>query len=66
MTQAYICAYIRTPIGRFGGALSKVRPDDLGAIALKALMETSPSVDWAAVDDVIFGNANQAFACRHA
>ncbi|GGA63195.1 3-oxoadipyl-CoA thiolase [Pelagibacterium lentulum] len=60
MTQAYICAYIRTPIGRFGGALSKVRPDDLGAIALKALMETNPSVDWAAVDDVIFGNANQA------
>ncbi len=58
--EAYICDYIRTPIGRFGGALSKVRPDDLGAIALKALMEKNSGVDWAAVDDVIFGNANQA------
>jgi acetyl-CoA acyltransferase len=60
MTQAFICAYKRTPIGRFGGALSAVRPDDLGAIALKALMAEHAGVDWEAVDDVIFGNANQA------
>jgi 3-oxoadipyl-CoA thiolase len=60
MTDAYICAYIRTPIGRFGGALSSVRADDLGAIPLKALMDHYPSVDWGAVDDVVFGCANQA------
>ncbi|GAB4359377.1 MAG: 3-oxoadipyl-CoA thiolase [Kiloniellaceae bacterium] len=60
MTEAYICAYLRTPIGRFGGSLSAVRADDLGAVPLKALMERLPSVDWAAVDDVIFGCANQA------
>jgi 3-oxoadipyl-CoA thiolase len=60
MREAYICAYKRTPIGRFGGALSSVRPDDLGAIPLKALMAEHTSVDWEAVDDVIFGNANQA------
>ena len=60
MTEAYICDYIRTPIGRFGGALSAVRPDDLGAIVLKALAERNGSVDLEAVDDVIFGNANQA------
>jgi acetyl-CoA acyltransferase len=60
MTEAYICAYKRTPIGRFGGALSSVRPDDLGAIPLKALMAEYTGVDWEAVDDVIFGNANQA------
>ncbi|QDZ12915.1 3-oxoadipyl-CoA thiolase [Devosia ginsengisoli] len=60
MTEAYICAYKRTPIGRFGGALSAVRPDDLGAIPLKALMAAHAGVDWEAVDDVIFGNANQA------
>ncbi len=60
MTEAFICAYVRTPIGRFGGALSSVRADDLGAVPLKALMERLPSVDWAAVDDVIFGCANQA------
>ena len=60
MAEAYICAYLRTPIGRFGGALSSVRPDDLGAIPLKALMAAHAGVDWAAVDDVIFGNANQA------
>ena len=60
MAEAYICAYLRTPIGRFGGALSSVRPDDLGAIPLKALMQANTSVDWAAVDDVIFGCANQA------
>ena len=60
MTEAYICDYIRTPIGRFGGSLSSVRTDDLGAIPLKALMERNASVDWDAVDDVIFGCANQA------
>jgi acetyl-CoA acyltransferase len=60
MSEAYICAYRRTPIGRFGGSLSAVRPDDLGAIPLKALMAEYASVDWEAVDDVIFGNANGA------
>ncbi|QRM53939.1 3-oxoadipyl-CoA thiolase [Sinorhizobium sp. BG8] len=60
MTDAYICDYIRTPIGRFGGSLSAVRADDLGAVPLKALMGRNASVDWEAVDDVIFGCANQA------
>ncbi|AWC25330.1 3-oxoadipyl-CoA/3-oxo-5,6-dehydrosuberyl-CoA thiolase [Aminobacter sp. MSH1] len=60
MAEAYICDYIRTPIGRFGGSLSSVRADDLGAVPLRVLMERNPSVDWAAVDDVIFGCANQA------
>ncbi len=60
MTHAYICDYIRTPIGRFGGSLSSVRADDLGAIPLRALMERNTGVDWAAVDEVIFGCANQA------
>ena len=60
MTEVYICDYIRTPIGRFGGALSSVRADDLGAIPLKALVERNANVDWDAVDDVIFGCANQA------
>ncbi len=60
MPDAFICAYLRTPIGRFGGALSAVRADDLGAVPLQALMERCSSVDWAAVDDVIFGCANQA------
>ncbi|MBO9100487.1 MULTISPECIES: 3-oxoadipyl-CoA thiolase [unclassified Rhizobium] len=60
MADAFICDYIRTPIGRFGGSLSSVRADDLGAIPLKALMERNASVDWDAVDDVIFGCANQA------
>ncbi|WP_340116739.1 3-oxoadipyl-CoA thiolase [Pelagibius sp. 7325] len=60
MPEAFICAYLRTPIGRFGGSLSAVRADDLGAAPLKALMERLPSVDWGAVDDVIFGCANQA------
>jgi acetyl-CoA acyltransferase len=48
MTEAFICDYVRTPIGRFGGSLSSVRADDLGAIPLKALMERNSSVDWAA------------------
>lgn len=60
MTEAFICAYKRTPIGRFGGSLSSVRPDDLGAIPLKALMAEQTGVEWDAVDDVIFGNANGA------
>ena len=60
MTEAYICDAIRTPIGRYGGALSSARADDLGAIPLKALMERNPQVDWSAVDDIIYGCANQA------
>jgi acetyl-CoA acyltransferase len=60
MTEAFICDYVRTPIGRFGGSLSSVRTDDLGAIPLKALMARNGSVDWEAVDDVIYGCANQA------
>jgi acetyl-CoA acyltransferase len=58
--QAFICDAIRTPFGRYGGALSSVRADDLGAIPLKALIARNPGVDWAAVADVIFGCANQA------
>ncbi len=60
MTEAFICDYIRTPIGRFGGALSSVRADDLAAVPLKALMARNPNVDWEAVDDAILGCANQA------
>ncbi|CAG9184786.1 3-oxoadipyl-CoA thiolase [Cupriavidus pinatubonensis] len=60
MTEAFICDAIRTPIGRYGGSLSAVRADDLGAVPLKALMARNPNVDWKAVDDVIYGNANQA------
>ncbi|WP_224813541.1 3-oxoadipyl-CoA thiolase [Hasllibacter sp. MH4015] len=60
MADAYICDYIRTPIGRFGGALAAVRADDLGAVPLRALMARNGGVDWAAVDDVYFGCANQA------
>ena len=60
MTHAFICDAIRTPFGRYGGALSSVRTDDLGAIPLKALMARNPQVDWAALTDVIYGCANQA------
>jgi len=60
MTHAFICDALRTPIGRYGGALSSVRADDLGAIPLKALMARHPNLDWQAVTDVIFGCANQA------
>ena len=60
MTQAFICDAIRTPFGRYGGSLSSVRTDDLGAIPLKALMARNAQVDWQAVTDVIFGCANQA------
>lgn len=60
MAEAFICDYVRTPIGRFGGALSSVRADDLGAVPLKALMERHPGLDWEALDDVLYGCANQA------
>ncbi|MEY4345495.1 MAG: hypothetical protein RL032_1327 [Pseudomonadota bacterium] len=60
MNQAYICDAIRTPFGRYGGALSSVRADDLGAVPIRALMERNPGVDWTAVSDVIYGCANQA------
>jgi acetyl-CoA acyltransferase len=58
--QAFICDAIRTPFGRYGGALSSVRADDLGAIPIKALMARNPQVNWAAIDDVLYGCANQA------
>ena len=59
--DAFICDYVRTPIGRFGGALAGVRADDLGAVPLQgALMARNAAVDWAAVDEVYFGCANQA------
>ncbi|MCV6587580.1 MAG: 3-oxoadipyl-CoA thiolase [Marinobacterium sp.] len=60
MKDAFICDAIRTPFGRYGGGLAKVRADDLGAVPIKALMERNPDVDWGQVDDVIYGNANQA------
>ena len=60
MKQAFICDAIRTPIGRFGGVLKDMRADDLGALALRALQERNPTVDWSAVHEVIFGCANQA------
>ncbi|WP_170416247.1 3-oxoadipyl-CoA thiolase [Ruegeria atlantica] len=60
MSDAFICDAIRTPIGRYGGGLSSVRADDLGAVPLRALMARNAQVDWAAVDDVLFGCANQA------
>ena len=60
MTDAFICDAVRTPIGRYGGALASVRPDDLGAIPLRALKERNPGIDWTLVDDVVFGCANQA------
>ena len=60
MAEAFICDYVRTPIGRFGGALSPVRADDLGAVPLKALVARHQGVDWEAIDDVVFGCANQA------
>ncbi len=60
MTDVYICDYIRTPIGRYGGGLSTVRADDLGAIPLRVLAERNPDLDLSAIDEVIFGCANQA------
>ena len=60
MTDAFICDAIRTPVGKYGGALSSIRADDLAAIPITALMQRNPRVDWAALDDVIYGCANQA------
>ena len=60
MNEAFICDAVRTPFGRYGGALASVRADDLGAVPLRALMERNPNVDWGAVDDVVYGCANQA------
>jgi len=60
MSEAFICDAVRTPIGRYGGALASVRADDLAALPLKALMTRNPDVDWSRVDDLIFGCANQA------
>src|SRR6202140_3693064 len=60
MPEAFICDALRTPFGRYGGTLATIRTDDLAAIPIRFLMERNPGVDWAAVDDVIFGCANQA------
>ena len=60
MPEAFICDGVRTPVGRYGGALASVRADDLAALPLRALMERNPGVDWTAVDDLIYGCANQA------
>ncbi len=60
MTEVFICDAVRTPFGRYGGALSSIRTDDLATLPIRALMERNPSVDWAALDDVIYGCVNQA------
>src|SRR5438270_12451196 len=60
MQEAFICDAIRTPFGRYGGVLAGVRADDLAAVPIRALMERNPDVDWAALDDVLYGCANQA------
>ena len=60
MPEAYICDFVRTPIGRYAGALKDIRTDDLGAVPLRALMQRNPGVDWEAVDDLYYGCANQA------
>src|SRR6202163_3734043 len=60
MTDAFICDAVRTPFGRYGGTLATIRADDLAGIPLRALVERNPQVDWNAVDDVVFGCANQA------
>src|SRR5246500_1743986 len=60
MAEAFICDAVRTPIGRYGGALAKVRTDDLGAVPIKALVTRNPKVDWSRLDEVYFGCANQA------
>ena len=60
MNEAFICDAVRTPFGRYGGALASVRADDLGAVPLRALMERNAGVDWAELDDVVYGCANQA------
>src|SRR4249920_906710 len=60
MTDVFICDAVRTPFGRYGGALSSIRTDDLATLPIKALMERNPGVDWGAVDDVVYGCVNQA------
>src|SRR4249920_3015546 len=60
MIDAFVCDAVRTPFGRYGGALSGVRPDDLGAVPMAELMRRNAGVDWAALDDVVYGCANQA------
>src|SRR6202451_4860356 len=60
MDQAYICDAIRTPIGRYGGGLATIRTDDLAAIPIRALVQRNPGVDWALLDDVLYGCANQS------
>ena len=60
MAEAFICDGVRTPIGRYGGSLSSIRSDDLGALPIKALMQRHPDLDWRAVDDIVYGCANQA------
>src|SRR5207249_2137825 len=60
MTEVFICDAVRTPFGRYGGALASIRTDDLATLPIKALMERNPAVDWDAVDDVIYGCVNQA------
>lgn len=60
MNDAFVCDAIRTPFGRYGGALKDVRADDLAAVPIKALTERNPQVDWRALDDIIYGCANQA------
>src|SRR5271167_4147468 len=60
MQEVFVCDAVRTPFGRYGGSLATVRADDLGAVPIKALVERNPGVDWGAVDDVVYGCANQA------
>ncbi|WP_119168335.1 3-oxoadipyl-CoA thiolase [Algihabitans albus] len=60
MTEAFICDGIRTPVGRYGGALSSIRPDDLAALVIRSLVDRHPSVDWESLDDILLGCANQA------
>jgi acetyl-CoA acyltransferase len=60
VTEAFICDFVRTPIGRYGGGLSSVRADDLGAHPIRVLRERNPGVDWDRVDEVVYGCANQA------
>jgi len=60
MREAFVCDAVRTPIGRYGGVLAKVRTDDLAAVPIRALVGRNPQVDWAALDEVFYGCANQA------
>src|SRR5262245_22937647 len=60
LSESYVCDAVRTPFGRYGGALANVRADDLGAVPLKALVQRHPQIDWGALDDVVYGCANQA------